>query len=572
MALPDLDPYAAPDPARAVTVSAQLLNILADLGVRRAFGVAGGAIAPFCDALTRSRLRAYQCRHESGAAFAALEASLTSRQPVAVFVTTGPGLANALNGIIAARWDGAKVILISGATTAAQRGRWGLQETSAYTLPAIGLLGVGPLFDFVSTVEDPDELAVAAQRLAWGVRQPRGFVAHIILPLSVQSSHVNSRRVTAPPAVDVGKTMCSPTLLHACVDALTREKCMLWVGFGARGASVPILHLAERLGCPVISSARAKGIFPENHRQFIGVTGIGGGTHVQAAVAEYRPAYTLVLGSRLGEYTSSWAPALVPTRAFLHVDLNDSVFGAAYPNAVTWPIQADIATFVTHALASVTGVKSAAFSYTPPAPGEAFANTRLSLEAVRPSRLMAAIQKHVVDSSDAVVLAESGNSTIWTNHMLRFRDGDRYRPSGLWGTMGQAVCGVVGLALARGGKAVAVVGDGAMLMNNEVTTAVQYNAPAVWIVLNDALLGTIEQGMKMLRLNALPTALPRVDFAGMARAMGATGMRVEHESDLDEALRIAMATPGPCVVDVCISTEEVAPFGSRIAVLSLMGA
>ena len=62
--------------------------------------------------------------------------------------------------------------------------------------------------------------------------------------------------------------------------------------------------------------------------------------------------------------------------------------------------------------------------------------------------------------------------------------------------MGQATAGVLGAAIGRGGKAVAVVGDGAMLMNSEVSTAVQYRVPAVWVVLNDAGYGMIAHGMR----------------------------------------------------------------------------
>ena len=71
-------------------------------------------------------------------AFAAAEAHLVSRRPTLVFATTGPGFLNALTGLMAARWDGAKVILVTGITSAALKGRWGVQETSSYTMPAVG--------------------------------------------------------------------------------------------------------------------------------------------------------------------------------------------------------------------------------------------------------------------------------------------------------------------------------------------------------------------------------------------------------------------------------------------------
>src|SRR5258705_6472881 len=101
--------------------------------------------------------------------------------------------------------------------------------------------------------------------------------------------------------------------------------------------------------------------------------------------------------------------------------------------------------------------------------------------------------------------------------------------------MGHAAAGVVGAANGSGGKAVAIIGDGAMLMNNEINTAVKFDLPAVWIVLNDARYNMCEQGMATLGLSADAT-FPEVDFAMLARALGADGIRVEREAELGPAL------------------------------------
>ena len=177
---------------------------------------------------------------------------------------------------------------------------------------------------------------------------------------------------------------------------------------------------------------------------------------------------------------------------------------------------------------------------------------------------MDAIQRHVVDAGDAIVLAESGNSFVWTTHRLRFATPGRHRVSTSFGAMGHAAAGVVGAALADGAgrRAVAVVGDGAMLMHNEVNTAVKYGARAVWIVLNDGRYGMCAQGMETLGLDA-DALFPAVDFAAFARAQGAGGVRVHGEDGLDAALALAMSAPGPFVVDVLVDVQARAPAGSR---------
>ncbi|MEM8993796.1 MAG: thiamine pyrophosphate-binding protein, partial [Acidobacteriota bacterium] len=172
-------------PRESNLVSA-LAHQLAQWGVEQSFGVSGGAIALLFDALSESRIDLRHFRHETGAAFAACEAYFASGKPAVVFATTGPGLLNTLTGITAARWEGAKVILISGHTNTAQRGRWATQETSAYTLPQDALYSKGPIFDFAVRMEHTSELPTALQRIGAGLSRPGGFIAHLCLPMSVQ--------------------------------------------------------------------------------------------------------------------------------------------------------------------------------------------------------------------------------------------------------------------------------------------------------------------------------------------------------------------------------------------------
>lgn len=110
---------------------------------------------------------------------------------------------------------------------------------------------------------------------------------------------------------------------------------MLWLGFGARHAAGPIRRLVERLDARVMCSPRGKGVFPEDDPRFLGVTGLGGHTRVDELLTAERPAYTLVLGTRMGESTSFWASELTPAEAFIHVDANPAALGVAYPHVPT---------------------------------------------------------------------------------------------------------------------------------------------------------------------------------------------------------------------------------------------
>ncbi len=549
------------EPSGPTTVSTAFARLLAQLGVEHAFGVVGGAIAPFCRALVESDIRYVHFRHESGAAFAAVEASLALDRPVVVFATSGPGLTNALTGMLAGRWDGAQVLLVSACTSAPHRGRVATQETSADRMPYAGLFTAGELFHYAAVVDHPAQLDAVASRLSIGFQEVGGFIAHVSLPISVQNAHVTEtprlRLVRRAPA-------CGTDVADECARMLANGSFVVWAGFGARRASRAVRELVERTGAPLMCSPRAKGILPEDHPRFLGVTGIGGHEHVDEVLTRQSPEYVLVLGSRLGESTSFWAPELVPTRAFLHVDVDPSAFGRAYPNARTVGIQADIGEFLELLLARWPdeSKQSAMLVTSRPRP-TLVPRAADDRGPVRPQMVMDALQRHVIDGSDALILAESGNSFAWSNHLLRFAAPDRYRVSTGFGSMGHATTGVVGAALARRGKAVAVIGDGAMLMNSEVSTAVQYGAKAVWIVMNDSLYAMCDQGMRTMGWSPFGTAIPPTDFVSIARAMGADGVRVEREADLDDALRTAMEASGPFVVDVRIDPGEAAPSGRR---------
>ncbi len=559
----------APGSKKAANLIRSLVDSLAELGVENAFGVSGGAIALLFDAIEESTVKLHHFRHESGAAFAAAEAYFATGHPTVVFATTGPGALNALTGMTAAKWDGAKVILITGATSVAQRGRWATQETSPYTFPQDALYAKGSLFDFGVRVESATEFPEVIRRLALGLARPGGFVAHVSVPMSVQAGRVEQ-------AVDVHHLTSSvrPTVAPDEIARIARllksDSFAIWVGFGARHAAPLLRDLMERSGAHAFASPRAKGVISEGHPQYLGVSGLGGHTTVNDYMLQHRPARLLVLGSRLGEATSFWDRDLLPTEEIIHVDIDPEVPGTAFPQSRTVAVQAEIGTFLTELVEH--------FPVRPLQRASRVARwqepTTLRLSGrgpVRPQVLMDVLQHKVVQGSDAIVLAECGNSFAWCNHYLRFDKPGRYRVSTLFGSMGHAASGVVGAALARGGKAWAVVGDGSMLMNSEVSSAAQYQAQAVWVVLNDAGYGMCRDGQRTLGLSDAQIDFPRVDFAALARSMGAEGVRVETEDMLEVAFEEARAAQGPFVIDVSIDAKESSPLLRRFESLIQQG-
>ncbi|NJK52410.1 MAG: hypothetical protein HC936_05515 [Leptolyngbyaceae cyanobacterium SU_3_3] len=214
------------------------------------------------------------------------------------------------------------------------------------------------------------------------------------------------------------------------------------------------------------------------------MTGIGGHETAAVAIAQLAPKHILVLGSRLGEASSFYDPRLTPDISFIHIDIDPAVPGVSYPDVPTMPVCAEIGSFLTAILSHIpdrpSNSKPSNGSLGLARAGHSTVPARDDSQRVRPQYLMQVIQNKIVDRSEAILLADSGNSFIWTTHYLKFVSPRRYRVSTGVGSMGHAAAGVLGAALALKGKAVAVLGDGAMLMTNEINTAVHCGAQAVW--------------------------------------------------------------------------------------------
>jgi acetolactate synthase-1/2/3 large subunit len=182
---------------------------------------------------------------------------------------------------------------------------------------------------------------------------------------------------------------------------------------------------------------------------------------------------------------------------------------------------------------------------------------------VHPVDLLAAIQRVYVDGTDMPVIADASSAMFWAVRHLSFKSPGRFFVEGHFGAMGQAGAAVVGAASGRGGPAAAICGDGSLHMQDEISTAVRYGIPAIWIVLNDSGLGIVRAGMRLNNRPLHDADFPPANFADVARAKGARAVRVTSADDLDAALRAALEANGPFVVDVLVDQDAVPPIEAR---------
>jgi acetolactate synthase-1/2/3 large subunit len=566
------------------TIAEILIEYLVLEGVEYVFGVSGGTIVPFLDALDKdTRIRFIMTRHESGAAFMAdTYARLTGRLGVCLS-TAGPGATNMVTGVSCAHRDGVPVLAITGQPATHTTGKGAVQESTDFGVNVVEIYekccGLSAL------VYDPvvfPQMITRALRTALGEHRQ---AVHLSFPADVSSHLCPSFEIPDSPSmyrVSYSGVDREP-LKKATRLLLAHEKCALLIGEGAPPQAAPLLiELAETLSAPVLTTPSGKGCFPETHPLSLGVFGFAGHPRTKRLLHEEKPDALFVIGSRLCEMsTESWDPQLSPNRCLIQLDQDAQNIGLNFPVSVG--IVGNIVTALKVMLNQIREILTSDvvvragfqvmrekrdedlkfFKRDTPAilDPEGFVSDCVPL---KPQRLMNDLSSSL--ERDAVIIADTGNSFAWCLHYLVIDPPRRFLIPLSYASMGYGAAGVVGAAIACPGRqVVTVTGDGSMLMfGNEIHTAVQYKIPCTWVVLNDGGWGMVDHGIRALTGRSFAGRFPRVDFARMATTLGARGFRVTQPGELRGALEQARRFEGPTVIDAVVDEAEVPPFLERI--------
>jgi len=197
---------------------------------------------------------------------------------------------------------------------------------------------------------------------------------------------------------------------------------------------------------------------------------------------------------------------------------------------------------------------------------------------IKPQRLMYDLSR--LFPPNTRFLADIGNSFLWAIHYLhpinrrvignRPLNTDMIRLPMGFSPMGWAIGAAVGTALAaRGSPVVCITGDGALLMSGqELSTAVQENLSLIFVVLNDAALGTVKHGQQMAGAELIGFELPPIDFVAYSKAMGAEAFSITSPREMADLNVAYLCTrSGPTVLDVHIDPDELPPLEERIKML-----
>ena len=551
-----------------MTAAQAIIEILAAAGIGRLYTVPGESFLGILDAADADpRFSVISCRHESGAAFMAeAEAKLTGVPAVAAG-TRGVGAANLAIGVHTAMQDATPMIVLLGQVETGFLGKEAFQEVDL-------LAFYGPITKWAATIEHasraPDLVAQAVRRATTGRPGP----VMLALPADMLGQEVDPEAVAA--AVRAVQSRRAPSVpeasaVAAVADALrAARQPVLIAGAGCRDARAELIECAERWNVGVYAAFRRQDVFPNDDPHYLGHLGLG--TPPACLDALRRADLVLVVGARLDEITTQGFTLPAPGTQIIHADIDPSVPGAAMPADLA--LTADARPLLRQ-LCDAAGAPNEAGPYQagpdePGRPGRSWERAHGAyLTAATPRRRPAAAgldPAAVIESmlrtlpADTIVTNDAGNFSAFLHLYWRYNEPlTQLAPAN--GAMGYAVPSGVAAALAAPGRTVAAVcGDGGFLMTGqEVETAVRLGARLIVVVMRNGQYGTI--AMHQLRQTGRMSAVTigEVDVAGLATSLGATGVAVERETDLDRAFSQARQRDGVTVLDIRTDPDLTTP-------------
>ncbi|MEZ4333006.1 MAG: thiamine pyrophosphate-binding protein [Myxococcota bacterium] len=545
-------------------VGDRLVEALLAGGIDAMFGVPGGQTLPLYAAARRRGMRHVIMRDERAAACAADACARVSGRIGVCDATVGPGATNLVSGLAEAFASSIPLLAII-ADVPTSWGHLRRRGVASQALEQAPLLA--PVTKWVARVERADaldEMLDHALRVATTGR-PGPVVLEI--PDDVfQADPGAARRRFEPDAFASPRQRPAPArdALESAlrlIAAAHRPLVLAGGGVHLSGAAEAVTRLAETTGIPVATTLNGKGALDEHHPLAAGVVGIFGDVRAGRALAAAD--LVLVLGSKLDQLSTFTFRLPGPGQRVIHVDVDAEEIGRTAP--VELGLCADVRET---ALALADRLKGGTLALergwqdgleTGGQPG-----TRTDDPAIPPERVVATLSDALGPGD--VLLCDASLASGWGGQHYRVKHAGRgyLAPRGLAGigwAGGAAIGARMGLAPQR--KLVCLAGDGGFsYAMAELETAVRWRLDLVYVVLNNASLAWIRHTEQFKGME--PTSdLGEIDFAAVARAMGAAGERIESIAALPDALARALERGGPTVLDVRTSRDASPMVGLR---------
>jgi acetolactate synthase-1/2/3 large subunit len=551
-----------------MTAATFIAKCLRQEGVTRVFGQCGHTNYALIDACHRIGIEYVSFRHEQLAAHAADAYYRVSHKLAVVNVHLSPGLTNALTGVVTAAADSTPMVIFAGNTPSYHHAREPHQGIRFHADASQGDI-FRPICKRVWRVDDAKFLADVMPRALNLAQTGRPGPVLIDVPMDVFSQQIDVQVDTLARRPEYSRIVAPDDGIADAARLLaSAERAVIFAGNGAllSEAADELRQLAEMLSLPVATTLMGKGVFPERHPLALGMSGIWGTAMANSATRGAD--VVLAVGTAFGEADcSSWDPRFtfaIPPSRLIQIDIEPQEIGKIYPVEVglVGDAKATLRELIRHlrALGPFSGGDSRA---------RKLAEERATWEAqlkdsqqdsgrpIHPARLLHELSRIVPD--DAIFVTDVGWNKNGAGQQLQVSRPATFITSGGMATMGFAPGAAIGAKLgAPDRKVICLVGDGGLLSAvGAFATVVELGVPVLFVVFNNFCFSTIRTVGTTYFNNSYGTEFTtpdgqpyNPDFPLLAKAFGMIGDQVIDPDDLAPALKRALASDKPYLLEV----------------------
>ncbi len=530
-------------------------------GVKHIFGYPGGAVLDIFDALYDAQdVDFILTRHEQGAVHAADGYARATGDVGVCLVTSGPGATNTVTGIATAYMDSIPMVVFTGQVPTHLIGNDAFQEAD--------IVGITrPCTKHNYLVKNIADLPRVLKEAFYIARTGRPGPVLVDLPKDVMNSEI---RFKYPESVEMD-SYC-PTYkghlgqIKRIIDVVLKsKKPVIYAGGGVvhADASEELIKFAKDARVPVTTTLMGLGVFPETDKLSMGMLGMHGTYCANMAVTECD--CLIAIGSRFDDRVTGKIDEFAPKAKIIHIDID--------PTSISKNVKVDIpvvgdckAVLQTMNKILAEHAEELKDLHEQLAPWHAVVDSWNTTQPLRYSQTDDIVPQFVIEKideltpDDAIIATEVGQNQMWTAQFYKFTRPRVMLTSGGLGTMGYGFPAIIGAQVACPDRiAIDIAGDGSIQMNiQELATAVQYNLPVKIMILNNGYLGMVRQWQSLFYKNRYShtTLNTSPDFVKLAEAYGATGLRVTRPDEVEGAIKQALATDGPVIVDFVVKSEE----------------
>jgi pyruvate dehydrogenase (quinone) len=522
-----------------------IVETLQSAGVRHCYGVVGDTLNLIARSLERSKIEWVSVRHEEAGAFAAQAEAQVTGHLTAVAGSCGPGSLHFINGIFEANRNRAPVVLIASQIIRDELGFEFIQEVDFKQV----YQSCSVFCDMIYTAEQARRKTVIACQTALAKRG----VAVLIVPADVSASTVHD---DVPYAVHVADPVVRPSdadLAEIAEILNNGEKIAVYGGSGCHGAHTEVLAVAEKLKAPIAHTSRAKDFLEHDNPYNIGMTGMLGNEAGYHALLNCDT--LLMLGADF-----AWRQFYPDKAKIVQVDIDPTHLGRRHP--VTKGVVGGVKETLEALLPKLNERSDSSFrnEYL-----KRYAKYKEADEvkivaghdgSIPGSYLTKVISQHA--AKDALFTADDGTPAAWAYRHIEANGQRRLFASLLHGTMANGMPSSIGLQKSQPGRqVVCMAGDGGIsMLFGDLMTVVQQELPVKIAVYDNGKLGFVEIEQKAEGMLDTFTRLKNPNFAEVARALGLWGQTVSKADQLEDAVKVWLAQPGPALLHVHVNPMQ----------------